>query len=822
MKFNRGRTSSINTLRKISIRKALREKGTSICIILALFLTTVMLVMIFSAVFFVRDALEELAAKNASWTADAAFIVNDEQYEKICRSSLVADVSYGLHIGEIYDSGGFPDIELVSYEEKMAHWMKCYPTEGRMPQKENEIAVPYRYLEEHGVQYAENKTIDVSYTVAGMEFTDTFILVGAYDRNIHSKNVMLLSKEFYNIVWERLEQSGKDNETIMFKTAEVMFVSSGNIRETTYRLMEEIGFNPEQEGFTYNNEASSLNDIGVGLWIVLACIILFVILNGYLFISNVFRISVLQDTRFYGKLTTIGMTEKEIGRIIFLKNNILYIIAVLPALVVGYIFSGFILPDILNSFFTFQVKGNCNYMIFVMALIFSYVTLIVSERTPVNMAKGVSPIEMRKHMGEYRQIKEADNKRCLNKLAFRNLQSNKKKAVKICISIAVSILLANCFYAAAAGFDEKEYVSSNLDADYTIAKKTFFTEKDRISRENIRLEELGGCRGLSGVAEEGGGSVCYVNLNVPDDVWTLYDKIVGDENYNNNNGEMLTYAYGLDDIMVKKMKVREGNIDLDLYHTGKYVLIDALNDEGENCFRIGDSIRVPFANGDEGSYTVMAVVELPYNLSYRSKYMASSNLFLPMSEWRDKVQKNDYYMYTYDVEKEYQDIWDRELANMAGLDNSLMYISARTEADEVEGYIKELKIIGLVLSMILLGMGIMNFMNCMAGSIYSRRREFAILQSMGMKKSELIGALIAEGALYIMGGFIVGVILAVPGVYILIERIMAEPYLQYHFHAEVYLLFAALGGIAAAAVPCILYIVMDRKEKFMERIRAGM
>lgn len=806
------------TLKKIPYRRVVREKGKSACIIAALFLTTVLFVVIFSALFFTQDALKEFARKNSFWTADAAFMVNDEQYEKIEKSTLVSNVSSGYSIGGIYDAGGYLiEIELVDYENQMAHWMNCYPTEGRMPQKKNEIVVSDDYLEEQGITYTPNKQIDVTYMVDGEEYTDSFLLVGMYEKD-HARNVMLLSHDFYEIVKERMEQLGKDSDEILQRTVTVMFTSSGNLRLTSARLMEEIGFDANTQGFALNS-SFSMADAGMGFWVVLGCILLFVVMVGYLFISNIFQIAVVQDTKFYGKLATIGVTEKEIKKLIHRENNLLYLMAVLPALAVGFVFSSYILPGILNSFFTFPVRSSRNIMVFVWSLAFSYFTLWVSERKPVKFAKKISPVEMRRFMGNLKNLKKEDDKSCLKKLSFRDFWGNRRKAFKIMISVAVSLLLAVFFYTIVTGFNEREYASQNISVDYAVAKESFF-EINTLDRENIKKSELEDCSHLPGVTAQGGGAACTVMLSLPEEVWDLYDQIVGDGTYYNDYGEMLTYAYGLDDILLQKMDVKSGTFDLALFHTGDYVLVDVIYDYGDTCFQPGSSISIPFADGKEKSYTVMAVVELPYDVSYQSIRSGASNVYLPMTEWQERTQQKDYYMYTYDVEKEYQDIWDDALAEMIEKDDTLQYKSVKTEMEEAREFIGELKLVGLVLSAILASMGILNYINCMASGIYSRRKEFAILQSMGIKNPELIKSLIEEGMFYMLGSFAVGVALSVLIVYLLIDKILGASYLRYEFYLAMYLLFAVIGILAAVLVPWITYTVVDKKETFLERIRS--
>ena len=57
-------------------------------------------------------------------------------------------------------------------------------------------------------------------------------------------------------------------------------------------------------------------------------------------------------------------------------------------------------------------------------------------------------------------------------------------------------------------------------------------------------------------------------------------------------------------------------------------------------------------------------------------------------------------------------------------------------------------LLGGALSAVVALVGVLNFANAMLTSILSRRREFAVLQAVGMTDAQLNGMLIAEGLLY--------------------------------------------------------------------------
>ena len=149
----------------------------------------------------------------------------------------------------------------------------------------------------------------------------------------------------------------------------------------------------------------------------------------------------------------------------------------------------------------------------------------------------------------------------------------------------------------------------------------------------------------------------------------------------------------------------------------------------------------------------------------------------------------------------------------------LAYRSAQSEVREAQRYTDGLKLAGFVLSMILLSMGILNFINCTVSGIYSRRREFAVMRSMGVEELEIGRSLAEEGMLYMAGGFVPGMVLAVPGVYILIDKVLAQPYITYHVYPFVYILFAVLLCAVAILVPRGAYRMMERKQNFLGRLR---
>ena len=382
----------VSILKKIPIRKAVREKGKSLCVAAAVFFTTVLFVMVFSTLFFVMDAAAEMMKASSPMLSDAVLNVTEEEYERICANPRVAETSTGIIVARMRESSGAGLVTLYDAEEQMARWMRYYPVEWRMPRQGNEIVVSDQYLRERGLTYREDLSIDLTFTYLDeKEHTETFTVVGVYKRALQPYHAVLVSDDFYGKACAYWEQCGLDPREEADQQAGVMFSSRGSDTRLASMMLMEAKIDLE-EGEIYINDISLLSSLDFSTWTALLALVLLVMWLGYLFISNIFHLSVTGDARFFGKLSTNGITRKEIKKLIRRQNNILFLAAVIPALLVGYLFSAAVLPGILSAFMTIQARGSGNGWIFVLAFAFSYLTVRVSERKPMKLAKNASPV----------------------------------------------------------------------------------------------------------------------------------------------------------------------------------------------------------------------------------------------------------------------------------------------------------------------------------------------------------------------------------------------------------------------------------------------
>lgn len=94
-------------------------------------------------------------------------------------------------------------------------------------------------------------------------------------------------------------------------------------------------------------------------------------------------------------------------------------------------------------------------------------------------------------------------------------------------------------------------------------------------------------------------------------------------------------------------------------------------------------------------------------------------------------------------------------------------VSRQTMIEQYEAETRAAAVMGYAVSIIIALVGVLNFINSMVTAIITRKREFAMIQSIGMTKRQLRKMLMFEGlyyagmtllASYVLGSLTVGVI----------------------------------------------------------------
>ena len=149
----------------------------------------------------------------------------------------------------------------------------------------------------------------------------------------------------------------------------------------------------------------------------------------------------------------------------------------------------------------------------------------------------------------------------------------------------------------------------------------------------------------------------------------------------------------------------------------------------------------------------------------------------------------------------------------------LNYESKATYAAEFDGFRNMFLMLGGALSFIVGLVGILNFFNAILTGILTRRREFAMLQSIGMTGKQLKTMLVCEGLIYALGSIVLSLLLTVlagP----LLSRVLEGMFWFYSYHLTVtpILFLLPVFVLLGTALPLFSYRGVA-KQTIVERLR---
>mgnify|MGYP003274272430 FL=1 len=146
-------------------------------------------------------------------------------------------------------------------------------------------------------------------------------------------------------------------------------------------------------------------------------------------------------------------------------------------------------------------------------------------------------------------------------------------------------------------------------------------------------------------------------------------------------------------------------------------------------------------------------------------------------------------------------------------------VSRQTMIEQYEAETRAAAVMGYAVSIIIALVGVLNFINSMVTAIITRKREFAMIQSIGMTKRQLRKMLMFEGlyyagmtllASYVLGSLTVGVI---------VRALVAGGYSTFHFTLLPLVICTPILIVFAIVIPYICFKNLE-KQSIVERLRA--
>ncbi|PAQ14725.1 ABC transporter permease [Bacillaceae bacterium SAOS 7] len=756
--------------------------------------------------------------------------MTESEYRTISSHPLITEIAYSRKLADSVDNDSLikRHTEFWYYDDLGLKYAFVEPTSGHKPQAENEIITDTTTLEMLGVPQKLGAHIKLDFTVHNKKVTRDFVLAGWWKSYPGVQTgTILASKAYVKAHLDELKSTYRQDRAETGTISGIIkFVGTQNIEKDLEKVVVDSGFSMDTNAPNYINAGinplylSKQTTTGVGTVIALSCALLLFVFTGYLIIYNIFQISVLRDMHFYGLLKTIGTTGRQLYAIIGRQAWMLSLIGIPLGLCGGFFVGKALLPTLLaqSSFEGNAVIVSPNPLIFVVAAVFTLITVFISIRKPAKMAAKVSPIEAVRYTDAdlssgKKKKKKTKGGTPQKRMAWANLWRNKKRTVLVILSLSLSIVLTNTVFNFSQSVDAENALKNASVSDFSIGQANLFFQY-QINAESALSESF-----ISAVEKQDGfktGDRQYGSKA------TYISETTKQTINQQQDGSFSTHIYGMDELPFSRLKLVDGEIDIEKLATGKYILegvwVDSRGhmDMGSMNHNIGDKVELNH-NGNIHEVTVLGHVIANEANTYD---WVDSCFFLPGDVYKE-LTGNTYAMsYVFDVTQDKETDMEHFLKQYTNsVEPTMSYKSKLTTLAGVTDIKNTIVLVGGTIAFIIGIIGILNFINTILTSILIRRRELAILQSIGMTRKQLVAMLCLEGCYYATFTEVISVLLSV-GSSLFIVRPLCDQiwFLNFKFNFWPLVIIFPLLFMLGSLVPYAAYRFTGR-QSVIERLR---
>lgn len=830
------------------------NRGRNLVAILAILLTTMMFTTLFTLTQSMSRNLVEMTFRQTGYDAQVSMRgLTEEQADRIDGHPDVAELGRSIVLGlaENQELTG-QSVEIRWANDAYAEHSFAAPTTGQMPQAADEIALDTMTLDRLGIPHELGQTVTLEWRKdlnRDEVTTAAFTLCGFWEGNASSYSSMAWVSRDYADEMTGGVLSTDESQVLGLYMVQVNLVSDQNIEASMDGILADTGLT----GLEYSVNLAYSPEMGAiaaqeSLPMYLGMALVF--LAGYLIIYNIFQISVTADVQFYGKLKTLGTTTRQLKKLIYGQANRLCVIGIPLGLILGWLLGAQLVPVLMGSA-AGETVVSVSPVIFLGSALFAWVTVLVSCLRPARLAGKVSPIEALR-MSDADCSSKKKRKRHLGtasilSMSWANLWRNKKRTITVICSLTLGLVLLSSFYAKNAAFDMDKYLADLILADFELSDATSEDYINNYDPHGTTLSDSLVSQAESQEGVEAAGHLYSAQIDWQMDAGTLEnvaafyteDKLADWETYDAAGAQALRDAletgdgsailYGLDGIpleaITQEQYVLEGSFDAAAFASGNYILAVGPSLELGMEYPV---LPVPSAGSTVElggrTYTVMAVVYplnpvtgLPTQQGAGSKFNLS--FILPTETFREQWPDHTLRKLFLNVDDAHIDTVQAFLDDyMDTTDPGLPVASRQTMAEQYEEQTRSSAVMGNAISVVIALVGVLNFINSMVTAIVSRKREFAVIQSVGMTKKQLNRMLVGEGLLYAALTLAAAYLLSSLAVGVVVRAMVEGGFTTFRFTLLPLVICTPVLLIFAVLIPYLCFCNLE-KHSIVERLR---
>lgn len=774
--------------------------------------------------------------------------LTEKQADTLSGNSSIKSTVRLSSIGQLSDPIiGQRNIKLAVTDRAYAQTVLSVPTKGRLPIKRGEIALDEFTMDSLGVPHEEGSPVSLQWKDPdGKEHKTTFTLCGwwASPTNFTEACAWITKEEAKELLPDY------DKENAYNVTLGVTLHQPKNLEKQADLILNEQGVAgcSYTTNLAYQDARMEMAEQQARPYYMP---VLLVVLCGYLMVYSIVHVTADKDRLFLADLKSTGMTPRQIRQLLMNQGILVSLLGMFPGWAIGFVLHYFITGRVVIgmeenpalyflSWQPFAAAFLCTMATVLLAYLLPFIRL--SRMTPAEMLCSISGKLPKKKTTSYEPM-------TLKQLAFRTLGKNRWRTLLSVVSLLLAVLLLNSVWIRYISVKEDLYLSAIFPWDYSLCDGSAYLSGQQYNEKNtgITEETVEELKKRSEVKSVSVLKSHEVSMTAPTKLCRRITEFY-DQPYDETKtlretqeafpawleglarleetGNYTGLVIGMDGVYLDYLQeyspFTSGKFDKEAFASGNYVLAGGAYHEGLSSPAEGEEIELMGQR-----FTVMgSVMHDETYLQGKPSLEAAFNIayILPMEAFDKLFPGQAYRQLAVNIDKEQQKEFESYLDEYEQGLNRGVGITRRSEYQE-NFRVARLNLVlpDLVIGLVLTGIALMNFMNMLVSKTVSRKKEFALYESLGMTGTQLRVLLLLEG---IFHGALILVIL-IPATAVFDCFVMPKVVEAAGSWSMVYTcsflplwIFAAILGMLAVAVPmlCLHFLT---KGSLTERMRQG-
>lgn len=825
----------MNIANKLTYRHLKENKGRTVVTTLGICVSVAMITAVFVAMASFLNLFGEIG-KISSGNWDAYYYhLSQSQIEQVEKDSRISKV--GLKYGS--ENKSFQIKNPTSYKRGTAEMIigdKSYfemvltgNFDGKVPANENEVAVEKDFLDKNGMKDAKvgdkivltqgQRQLDDGSYVTGSNFNKDEKFVPSGDEKEYTITAILHTNPAtkYSSVWRGISEDEIKSDDIC------AYITLAKQNSSAYSTIEDIQNDYKIDVYQANEDvlASYLSgrqgDFLVTMLPIVLVVLILIVIASVMLIYNAFGMSLSERVRYLGMLASVGATKSQKRKSVYFEGAILGAIGIPVGILAGILGISITLKLVGHKIIStgmiagvndsnMQMKTVVPAWAIIGIILVSIFTIFISAFIPARKASKITPIDAIRQRQEIKvKPKKLKAPKYIKKifgyegeLAYKNLKRNGKKSRLITASIALSIVLfISCNYFCgmfiqASGYEKN--IPYQISTTITYGhKKELYDALDKMQGVNKYYIDA------TDMSIFLGKSSPFIKNNEIKDMANYtsdYSKLFGGEKY------VSTVIHYVDDSEFNTLCENNG-IDYNAFYGDslKCVLLNNLTHKQDTTKVFNNSIigkhiiqNPDYASDDRnpldievGGLVKFDKNSLPCNLVAPGVV----GIIMPYSQYINVVNKgvkaNDISMNVCVETDEHKEVAENLTTLLNENDFGSNYVSDNVDTLETMNtviFIIQVFVYGFITLISLIT--IANIINTISANIALRRKEFAMLKSVGTTPKGFSKMVSLESVFYALKAVIFGVPISVL-ISVVLNKMLGESSIPYHFDIKLYL-----------------------------------